>query len=209
LGAPLSASSIRKLAAPFKQPESGMVTVLGSCNGLVCVAQLHIAPHIWNPSTGLLHKLPDPGPEISCMQCSGFGYLTATDDYKVMVSTASLDRLEVEIFSLRARVWKRIQDPLLLLRRCCIENAEECLLNEALQWFKDGSSGLLLNEALHWLDNGGCNDAGIVTPDLAVEEFRKMPLPNVMSDEIRRIYMCVSLEEASVCFIVPWLMFLV
>lgn len=59
------------------------------------------------------------------------------------------------------------------------------------QWFKDGGRGLILNEALHWLDDGGCNDAGIVTLDSAVEEFRTMLLPNVMSDEIRRIYVCL------------------
>ncbi|XP_024184236.1 putative F-box protein At5g15660 [Rosa chinensis] len=112
-------SSIRKLTCPFNQPER-VDYVLGSCNGMVCVAlDFHDGYYIWNPSTALFLKLPNPNfasegvisfypkmPDfdrsktIIALHYWGFGYVSATDDYKVVVEALFADsKMYVEVFS--------------------------------------------------------------------------------------------------------------
>ncbi|XP_061998812.1 F-box/kelch-repeat protein At3g23880-like [Rosa rugosa] len=121
LETPWSSSSIRKLTGPFEHRDRiSHIEVLGSCNGLVCVATPRsVTPlYIWNPSTGFSLKLPGfSNNETNCSQISycGFGYVLATDDYKVLVAAYSWDNeaetLEVKIFSTRSGLWKRIESP--------------------------------------------------------------------------------------------------
>ncbi|KAK9949277.1 hypothetical protein M0R45_004810 [Rubus argutus] len=114
-------SSVRKLACPFKQPGRAVKT-LGSCNGMVFVALDSCnGYYIWNPSTGLFLKLPNPGfasigattlslsirareydpsKTIAGLHHYGFGYVSASDDYKVVVAAEFLNStMHLEIFS--------------------------------------------------------------------------------------------------------------
>ncbi|XP_050379566.1 F-box protein CPR1-like [Argentina anserina] len=142
----------RKVRIPFKSLE-----VQCSCNGLVCAtvkvdvskaAKPAFHVYIWNPSTGFYKKLPDP----SLKRVHGIGYLSATDDYKILMSGQQMNCQITQILSLRANVWKTIQCPFDDLDRCS-------------KWIR-------VNEALHWLRN-----AVIVAFNLAIEDFRTMPLP--------------------------------
>ncbi|KAL6222780.1 hypothetical protein ACLB2K_006170 [Fragaria x ananassa] len=137
--------SIRKLTAALELPEWSRLhaEVLGSCNGLVSVATRNIWDpsngviqcYIWNPLTGFSHTLPRPG--LSYISCSGFGYLPATYDYKVLVAEANGHSekpvpVEVKIFSTRAGLWKRIESP----------------FNSHLTY---KHSGALLGKTFHWV----------------------------------------------------------
>ncbi|XP_061988801.1 F-box protein CPR1-like [Rosa rugosa] len=161
-------SSVRELACPLQQ-FGERVLLLGSCNGLVFIG-LENCRHlsIWNPLLGLLHNLPSPG--FSTKENSnvslfyhGFAYVSATDDYKVIVAADFGDEVEVEveIFSMRANIWKRI----------------EASIESVIQ-----GEGVLLNEALHWLDDLNVPEPVIFALDLVKEEFRKIQLPNFMGD---------------------------
>ncbi|XP_062000577.1 F-box protein CPR1-like isoform X2 [Rosa rugosa] len=152
-------SSVR---CPFTQPGGRHVALLCSCNGLI-LATLYKEEHsmyIWNPSTQFFKKLPDPAdrPAKTRLFGCGFGYLSATDDYKVVADfrVSSVDEVkgkEMHIFSSKANIWKRTEAP-------------------PLFDYKFEYEGTLSNEALHWLD-----ELGIFAFDLAKEEFQKMPLP--------------------------------
>ncbi|PRQ44091.1 putative F-box domain, galactose oxidase/kelch, beta-propeller, F-box associated interaction [Rosa chinensis] len=146
-------SCVRKVRIPFLKP-GDILSMPRSCNGLVCAAVIvSLSPkilyhwYIWNPSTGFFKKLPDPSMNIVYLQYYGIGYLSATDDYKILKPR--------EIFSSRANVWKTIEFP----------NLDELYLS---------SEGIRSNEALHWFHAG---NADIVAFDLSIEEFRSMPLP--------------------------------
>lgn len=141
--------------------------ILGSCNGLVClvVFGFHKKIYIWNPSTGLCKKLSERGFSDSWSEnmlrlsplYNGFGYVSATDDYKVVVALNFCVKVEVNIFSLRVNVWKRVKAP-----------------DDQFQpmQFHHG------NEALHWLSETQRDiEEAIFAFDLAKEEFRKVPLP--------------------------------
>ncbi|KAJ4848969.1 hypothetical protein Tsubulata_046350 [Turnera subulata] len=89
---------------------------VGSCNGLVCLEHSLSKPAaknhypnletvVWNPFTGLCRKLPH---HVSCsddgIYAYGFGYDSASDDYKVFKATCPDygGGVRVHIFSLKA-----------------------------------------------------------------------------------------------------------
>lgn len=74
-----------KLTLPFQQPKYTDKRALGSCDGLVCLCISTITStelYIWNPSTGFLHKLPNPefSGKMDYVFYSGFGHLSVTDE---------------------------------------------------------------------------------------------------------------------------------
>ncbi|KAM5576932.1 hypothetical protein ABKV19_007665 [Rosa sericea] len=83
----------------------------------------HDGYYIWNPSTGLFLKLPNPGfvlegitnfnppRTIEYLHPCGFGYVSATDDYKVIVGAVVYTSMPLEIFSSRANSWKIMEPP--------------------------------------------------------------------------------------------------
>lgn len=182
-------SSVRRLNCPFHPPPDRCVTLLGSCNGLVFFSYGYTDFHIWNPSTGFLMKLPDPdfttlnryvfSRIVHYYGIYGVGYLSSTDDYKVVVACKMHylsniydieDEVQVQIFSVRAHFWKRVESPPGLLNFC---------------------PGTLSNDALHWLNYHEEIEI-IVAFDLAKEEFRIMRLPIVEEDGNRFTHLGVT-----------------
>jgi F-box interacting protein len=177
--------SVRRLNCPFQLSPDRCVKFLGSCNGLVFVAHGDSDFHIWNPSTGFLKKLPGPDfttlkPYVSSriVNYYGVGYLSSTDDYKVVVackmhfSSYIKDEVQVAIFSVRAHFWRRIESPPGLLNFC---------------------PGTLSNDALHWLKPLKYHEEiKIVAFDLAKEEFRNIGLPHFEEDGNSSTHLGVS-----------------
>ncbi|XP_004296214.1 PREDICTED: F-box/kelch-repeat protein At3g23880-like [Fragaria vesca subsp. vesca] len=173
----LLSSSSPKLRCPFILPRTA-VKLICSCNGLVCALLLPLKHfYIWNPSTGFFSKLPEPvGYPLknrSLFIC-GFGYLSASDDYKLIAKLKDdmfgdgydydyyFDVVVVMlIFSSKANSWKRTEAPV---------------------GYHFNGAGILSNEVVHWMDKR--NDMAIVAFDLAEEEFRGMPLPVVDGGEL-------------------------
>ncbi|KAM5584124.1 F-box/kelch-repeat protein [Rosa sericea] len=144
----------RKLRCPFKQPGDELYS-FSSCNGLVCAAlcdrnRMGLEIYIWNPSTQFFKKLPTSPLRFPFLRCYGFGYLSATGDYKVLIGNLYSLNTNHHIFSSNTNIWKRIKSPLRLQRDD--------------QW-------TLSNEALHLVDKE------ILAFDLTHEKFRTMPLP--------------------------------
>ncbi|CAH9071855.1 unnamed protein product [Cuscuta europaea] len=101
---------------PMKFPHSS-VWIIGSFNGLVCIAIEEKDLIIWNPTTGKFKKLPDSGFELKpgFYFLYGFGYDESSDDYKVVGifcifhGTNSCET-EVMLYSLSSDSWRRIGD---------------------------------------------------------------------------------------------------
>ncbi|PRQ48183.1 putative F-box domain, galactose oxidase/kelch, beta-propeller, F-box associated interaction [Rosa chinensis] len=164
-------SSVTKLSLPFPPPRFCHIKLLGSCNGLVFLVIFSFGEklfYIWNPAIGLFKQLPDPGfpctgslPPVTA-SFYGVGYLSATDDYKVLAACRDgfhETEKEVRIFSVRTHLWESI---------------------ESLSDVRLGSRGTLSNNALHWLNHQ--NEHEMVSFDLAVQEFRRMALPTFDHD---------------------------
>lgn len=162
-------SSARKLALPSppsKETKDLDFLLLGSYNGLVFACFRKESYCLWNPTTGFFQGLPDPEfahPEDVHFLHHGIGYVSETDEYKVILSVDFFSGQEVRIFSLRDQIWKVMESP--------------C-------GFVIEGQGVPLHETLHWVYREGeeFNDqnesfAVIIAFDLTTEEFREMPLP--------------------------------
>ncbi|KAL2475607.1 F-box protein CPR30 [Abeliophyllum distichum] len=150
------------------------IHLVGSCNGVICFVD--IADHIvfWNLATRKFFEVQNYRiklPEMCCRSSFvdyGFGYDSATDDYKVIrMITAHTDGITdsslVELYSLKSDSWKRF----------------EALVGHS---FRNGY-GILVGGALHWLRNKSYNTENreymIVSFDLTKEEFNFLPHPEL------------------------------
>ncbi|XP_058182230.1 F-box/kelch-repeat protein At3g06240-like [Rhododendron vialii] len=158
--------AIVDLGSPPKEPDLG-VEIVGSCNGLICLLYLPDSFILWNPTIKESKELPTPpfSPSYGDLCFRGFGYNSSIDDYKVVRApraNANPNQFIVEVFSLKAYSWRRIED------------IKDSLVIE------EGDVGSCLNGALHWLGSrvAGPNKRVIVSLDLGTEEFREIPIPD-------------------------------
>ncbi|KAJ4836746.1 hypothetical protein Tsubulata_005129 [Turnera subulata] len=138
---------------------------MGSCNGLVCLDVIFSSSKppetfVWNPFTGICRKLPRKD-----YYAYGFGYDSASDDYKVFAATAP-HPAKVEIFSLKSGSWKEVEN----------------LDREYLQHIPGlGCTGLFLNGALHWRPRESYREEKseiiAIAFDLDKEKFYHVPSP--------------------------------
>lgn len=150
--------------------------ILGSCNGLLCVAtdrvkKVHPKNYnivLWNPSTGVHKMLPDANPSIEIDGCCsnqlvGFGYDSFSRDYK-MVRVISLPRYQVDVYLLKTNSWK------------VIESAPRIRF-----WFSPNVVvGTVPNGSIYWLldeRKGEQLDRWIVRFDLIDEKLVELQLP--------------------------------
>ncbi|KAM1429750.1 hypothetical protein ACFX2I_045912 [Malus domestica] len=180
-------SSVRKLTFPVerlqsdrarlleshKKPRRDHVRLLASCNGLVCFTvdnpdDLIVSRYyIWNPTIGFLQKLPQTtssSPSSEKKRCDlnhfGFGFVSATDEYKFLTSYYHRSNAEMEIFSSRTNSWKRIS-----------------AADKGFGHSTDIINGVLFNEALHWPGYFNWKQQTIVVFYLTNKKFRVVPLP--------------------------------
>ncbi|XP_076891863.1 F-box/kelch-repeat protein At3g23880-like [Bidens hawaiensis] len=147
---------------PFKHHRD-TVAVVGSCNGLVCVAVEGYVLYIWNPSTRKSNRLPpsDYKKKLGYVPY-GFGYQESTDDYKVVELYREFnDKREifVKIYSLKTGNWKTI--------------------GVFPHRFSFTCRGNFSNGAFHWAAKKSSESWTIVSLDLANEtygEFRNSEL---------------------------------
>ncbi|KAM7466093.1 hypothetical protein LguiB_013655 [Lonicera macranthoides] len=74
-----------ELDYPLKNPNDS-VWIVGSCNGLLCLAIEGDPIFLWNPSTIESRRLLNPGINLqfACHVKFGFGYNESIDDYSVV-----------------------------------------------------------------------------------------------------------------------------
>ncbi|KAB2067220.1 hypothetical protein ERO13_A09G200800v2 [Gossypium hirsutum] len=93
--------------------------IVGSCNGLICIAIREDTVLLLNPTLRVSKRLPDLGfkKRRGCYTVYGFGFDASVDDYKVVrvfcyQSKGFEDGYEsiVRVYSMRTNCWRRIQD---------------------------------------------------------------------------------------------------
>ncbi|KAL6581613.1 hypothetical protein OROMI_007536 [Orobanche minor] len=130
---------------------------------------------LWNPFTQESFELPphDHLTRGACIPCSGIGYDSTTDDFKVVriLQIWGPDhscRLDTLIYSLKSNNWKRIA------------NFPDCRKPAF------GANGVFVNGALHWITDiirHGKAAECVIAFDLSTEEDRVLPWPSFLSPE--------------------------
>ncbi|KAM5582683.1 F-box/kelch-repeat protein [Rosa sericea] len=181
-------SSVTNLTFPSE--EHCRINILGSCNGLVVLGNSYKEWSIWNPSTRFFRKIP--APDFSSVTKKsrtiepdryGFGYVSSTDDYKVVLvvhigsdDSVSAPDVKIFIFSVRANCWK----------------ISEVSRWPFLKYRPTSDCGTFSNEAIHWvnqyyvyLEDYIEANIDVCAFDLENEELRKVPVPCFNQDDDR------------------------
>ncbi|XP_059639026.1 F-box/kelch-repeat protein At3g06240-like [Cornus florida] len=126
--------------------------IVGSCNGLICMAVDFQFIYIFNPSTREYKQIPDFDPS----GVVGFGYDHCSDDYKLF----KIHSNSIYAYSLRNCSWRKVHD---FTYKSSVGAS---------------SNGIQLNGALHWLclDEIG-NPLEIAVFSLEDEKVWKIPIP--------------------------------
>lgn len=109
-------TDVVKIGYPGRNPRT-FVRVVGSCNGLICIAITENNFILWNPSFRKYKKLPNVDVAIKPRLCIqyGFGFDEANEDYKVVGIFGRYENLGryktvVKVYSLKNNSWRRIED---------------------------------------------------------------------------------------------------
>ncbi|KAG8380414.1 hypothetical protein BUALT_Bualt06G0012900 [Buddleja alternifolia] len=118
------------------------VSVVGSCNGLVCLLINRNNFILWNPSMRKSRKLPDVldaelKPEFDFyVKKYGFGFANSDDDYKVLGVLCIINRKTAipehitKLYSLKSNSWKRIK----YHKMCVTVDNSGTFVNGKLYW---------------------------------------------------------------------------
>ncbi|XP_050282191.1 F-box protein CPR1-like isoform X2 [Quercus robur] len=109
---------ISEIEVPFDLP-SGSIQIVGSCNGLLCLAHYggltttDNVIYLWNPSIRKFKRLPDSCLGNLGVVTLGFAYHLENNDYKVLrVSCCPWIRPnvpdDIEVYSLSSDSWRRV-----------------------------------------------------------------------------------------------------
>uniref|UniRef100_A0A803L7S3 F-box associated beta-propeller type 1 domain-containing protein n=1 Tax=Chenopodium quinoa TaxID=63459 RepID=A0A803L7S3_CHEQI len=180
------------------------LVLIGTCNGLVCLASFSGFFFIlWNPITGRFKKYLDPDLLLDspCRVSWGFGYVSSIDDYKIVRILELNDYREiwVHVFSLKSKKWTRISDELYKdifslktneHEEIGFDHSEEPIRNP---YAFHSRQGILVNETLYWIVSE-VDDFGrkIIAFDLALEMFDSPgDLDLVSNTAYRDKFLCV------------------
>ncbi|XP_041991391.1 uncharacterized protein LOC121742343 [Salvia splendens] len=142
------------------------IWIVGSCNGLVCVAVSGYTVVLWNPTTRRMKVIPetDTDPNRDSL-AYGFGYDELHDDYKVVevsgdkCQTTGVYETQQKVYSVRTNSWKIMSNwPL----------SNSCY-----------GTGKFMYGAIHW---SVCS-SDIVSHDLATDSLVELPMPNFDDDD--------------------------
>ncbi|KAG2684445.1 hypothetical protein I3760_10G077600 [Carya illinoinensis] len=154
---------------------SHRIQVLGSCNGLLCIANVAEDIAFWNPAIRQHKFLPflpaepnkNSGSSYLGARVYGFGYDQVHDDHK-LVRISQFINLRNDGFVSKVKVYS--------LRENELRDSED--MPYVLCYTK--KNGTLASGCLHWVVNRKFkfDDADLIVAfDLTVERFREVPMP--------------------------------
>ncbi|XP_057427878.1 F-box/kelch-repeat protein At3g23880-like [Lotus japonicus] len=137
--------------------------IVGSCRGFLLLCCKEKRLYLWNPSIHV-HKPIPPSPIWAGLY--GFGYDSSKDDYLIVILSGTKGSSpcysHVQIFSLRANLWKLTQAA-----------DSPHLIN-----LPKGEPGLLFNAAIHWITYDYNKSIDVIMAfDLMERELLEIPGP--------------------------------
>ncbi|KAK4259380.1 hypothetical protein QN277_005719 [Acacia crassicarpa] len=149
---------------------AGHFKIIGSSNGLLCVAihrnELAMPPSsvlLWNPATKDVREVPRSRTIDSCkfIYDFGFGFNSSVNDFKIVVIDNRVRIKRIGVYSLSRDSWKEIE----------LKNFREDFL------FFD-ETAVSSNEAIFWKGIGGEEGKGVIVSfDTTKEVFTSIPWP--------------------------------
>ncbi|KNA17079.1 hypothetical protein SOVF_081860 [Spinacia oleracea] len=141
------------------------ISLIGSCNGLVCFYSLSGYLIVLNPITHQKTKFMYPLLEGFRDFSFGFGYVSLNNDFKIVRISESEEKrgiILVHVYSLKTHKWKQVYD--------------ERIIHGYSLHRKPTLSGVLVNETLYWImyEKGRIEKQGVLGFDLVQERFNEV-----------------------------------
>ncbi|XP_057998933.1 F-box/kelch-repeat protein At3g23880-like, partial [Hevea brasiliensis] len=137
------ANHVEELDCPLKGLKV-LYKIVGSCNGVFCLSYgRYNRVVLWNPSVRKIVKIPWPNVTLNShglhKDSLGFGFDSSADDYKLVRivylpgSNFDFDEIPpfVEIYSLRSRGWKKVDND---LKYVITDLSKSAFLNGTFHW---------------------------------------------------------------------------
>ncbi|KAE7995728.1 hypothetical protein FH972_000498 [Carpinus fangiana] len=189
----LQISLTQPLPPPFfGNGDTFCISVVGSCNGLVCLHEkrLHntVKVVVWNPTTKETKVVPKsnlplfaPAEYCTHIQSMGFGFDAKTNDYKIINFVSMYEPIwdyfsedinekicQKEVYSLSTDSWKKVDGP-------------QCFIFEEVPMTYITGMG----SWLAYVDYVSQRDLFVLSFDISDEVFLKTPLPdNVIGQDL-------------------------
>ncbi|MED6118703.1 hypothetical protein PIB30_005175 [Stylosanthes scabra] len=165
-------------------------SIVGSCNGLLCLFTVSRNLLLWNPSTGKFRNLPSLEDQRFSVVTSGFGYDHVSRSYKVVVVLYIKNHeFDSRVHTLGSDSWRRIQHFPLSSTACC--------------------PGKFVGGTLNWLDK----NRFVVSLNLALEFYQQISLPDLGGNNADEFELTLEVFKNSLCvlsccshFIDVWIM---
>lgn len=172
--------------------------ILGSCNGLLCLCDIHQRyVRLWNPCIRVRSKrLPIGVGSVAGITFHGFGYDHVNNKYKLLVVVEDICETVTKVYTFGANSWKVIQN----------------FPHRPTRWLGKFVSG---TNTLNWTAKGGVSGDRwmILSLDLGNESYGEVLLPQRESGKIctpvlnvLRNCLCVCFFDAEKACWVVWLM---
>ena len=164
---------------------SNCTQMVGSCNGLLCLADSNNVIYLWNPSIRKFKKLPHTCLGNLNNVTLGFAYCSENNDYKVVMTSHSfLSTYEIGIYTLSSDSWRRV----------------EISVKTNVTFCKGMLSPIpLVSGALHWMPY--VKDEDIMAFDVNSEKFRTLAVPDVSIYEPPLQRTCIASFRGKLAFI--------
>ncbi|XP_057430755.1 F-box/kelch-repeat protein At3g23880-like [Lotus japonicus] len=146
--------------------------ILGSCNGIVCVANRQGGFAVfWNPSTRRFKKSPPlENPRIPGSYAAyGFGYDHFADSYNVVAVFWYEYKMRVKVHTLGTNCWRMIQD----FPSFCVPQSA-VFVSGKLNWLALASESVANLQRVRWV---------IISQDLGKECYQELLLPGDYEDD--------------------------
>jgi len=168
-------------AIRIKYPLTGYISILGSCNSLLCISNgCDIA--FWNPNTRKHHYIPN----INGGAAGSFAFYQFADDYKLL--KISPQHHTVTLFSSKTNSCKVLPDI-----RYDIASPE--------------TIGVCVENSFHWVVTGNLDTRLILAFNITQEIFNEVPFPDpeVVTSEIKYVShlgkcLCMTVRVIVSCY---------
>nr|XP_043611918.1 putative F-box protein At3g16210 [Erigeron canadensis] len=151
---------------PIKYNFSSSV-IVGSCNGIFCLADDEKDIYLWNPSIRRAVKVHDLT-SWSLNELYGFGFDPIVDDYKILKISYSLSgQWTSSVYAVKTGIWSEISSTP-TTTSFSTEVSRSCFLNGALHW--------LVKRIIRY-DHMSMTYLNILTFDLSTHVFGEIELP--------------------------------
>ncbi|PIN15469.1 hypothetical protein CDL12_11883 [Handroanthus impetiginosus] len=156
--------NVRPITSDLRITSYDSIHVVGSCNGVICIATILGDVFLWNPAMRLYKVLASSGDKPLEDAAYGFGYDEEGEEYKVVKHMSTVMESDygtlTKVYSSRTKSWRSIDYE---------DGPGEVYIEE---------SGVFVNGAIHWIGFRINHTFVVISLNVVTETYEEMSQPD-------------------------------